>query len=312
MTHIDVVTTILKLLADQTRLRILSVLSGSELTVKELTDILALGQSTISTQLGQLKEAQLVSFRKQGQFVFYRLYSHPADHHIPRLCTQVLDQVPLADWYERDQRRLTDCLEKRRESSIGFFASHRTQNEISPGQTWESLATGLLHLVDNKRIVDLGCGIGRLAALLAHGSNHIIGIDNSPEQIQAARNLHRRIPEEVLRFVLAPAEYTGLPQDSADLVLISQSLHHAAKPRDIVTEAARLLAPGGKLLILDLLSHNQDWIQDRFADFWLGFEPEDLHEWAKSAGLSATRHTIGAPDPLYPEIEPLVFFAQKN
>lgn len=311
MAHIDAVTTTLKLLADQTRLRILAVLQGNELTVKELTDILNIGQSTVSTQLGQLKDAMLASARKQGQFVFYRLFNHQEGDHVGQLCRQVLDQVPQADWYERDQRRLADCLEKRRETSIGFFNAHKTQNDVSPGQTWESLALGLIQLLTGQRVLDLGCGIGRLSAHLAHAGNHVVGVDNSPEQIQAAMNLHRRMDENNLRFVCGNAEHTGLESGWFDLVIISQSLHHAARPREIIGEAARVLKSGGKLLILDLLGHNQEWIQDQFADFWLGFEPEDLHTWAREAGLVNSRHIIGGPDPQYPEIEPLIFISGK-
>lgn len=312
MAHIDAVTTTLKLLADQTRLRILAVLQGNELTVKELTDILNIGQSTVSTQLGQLKDAELASARKQGQFVFYRLFNHQEGDHVGELCRQVLNQVPQADWYERDQRRLADCLEKRRETSIGFFNTHKTQNDVSPGQTWESLALGLIHLLSGQKILDLGCGIGRLSAHLANAGNYVVGIDNSQEQIQAAINLHRRIDEKYLRFVCSNAEHTSMNAQYFDLVIISQSLHHSARPREIITEAARVLKKGGKLLILDLLGHNQEWIQDQFADFWLGFDPVDLTNWAREAGLSNSRHMIGGPDPQYPEIEPLIFISEKT
>lgn len=312
MAHLDSITTALKLLADQTRLRILSVLSATELTVKELTDILSIGQSSVSTQLGQLKDAAIVNSRKQGQYVFYRLNARESGDALGTLVKHILDEVPGAEWYERDQRCLADCLKRRRESSLQFFGTQRAQNEVSPGQTWESLALGLIGLIHGQRVVDLGCGLGRLAGLFAAAGNRVVGVDNSPEQIQAACNLHKTLDESHLRFVLADAENTPLESGAFDLVIISQSLHHAARPEDVVAEAARLLGSGGQVLILDLLNHTQDWIQGRFADFWLGFDPADLVAWMSAAGFVEVRHQIATPDPNYPEIEPLLVIGRKT
>jgi len=312
MNSLDTMTTILKLLADQTRLRILAVLDGTELTVKELTGVLQVGQSTLSTQLGQLKDANLVLARKQGQYVFYRLSSLTDDHPFSRLSQQVISELPRASWYERDQRRLGDLLEQRREASLSFFNTGAARNQPSPGQTWQATALGLSRLITELRIIDLGCGIGRMSALLANSGNKVVGIDNSAEQIEVAKHLNASVlANGNLLFVCAAMEKTGTEPDSFDAAIISQALHHAARPTEVLAEVYRILKPGGKLLILDVVRHNEEWVHDKFADFWLGFDPAELGLWLKTAGFSAVHYEIGLPDANYPEIEPLILLATK-
>lgn len=312
MSRLDELTNVLKLLADQTRLRILATLNGTELTVKELTEILQVGQSTLSTQLGQLKDAGIVAARKQGQFVFYRIPAPDLATPSGHLCKQILAELPTAEWFERDQRQLAEVLQRRREASISFFNTVKSQNQTSPGQTWQSLAFGFGMLIQNHKIADLGCGVGRLSALLAESGNEVVGIDNSQEQISAALRLNKPLVDAGgLTFTCAPMERTGLSPQSFNVVIISQALHHAAQPTEVLVEAYRLLMPGGKLLVLDLVRHNQEWIQDRFADFWLGFEPEELSAWVRIAGFASQKYQIGSPDPEYPDIEPVILVAGK-
>jgi ArsR family transcriptional regulator len=104
-------------------------------------------------------------------------------------------------------------------------------------------------------------------------------------------------------------EHTGLPKASFDLVVISQALHHIPRPQDALLEAARILRPNGQLLILDLANHNEDWIQDKFGDFWLGFEEDNLQEWLHEAGFFEITIEIAGRDLEYPSIESLVVSA---
>jgi 2-polyprenyl-3-methyl-5-hydroxy-6-metoxy-1,4-benzoquinol methylase len=312
MSRLDELTSVLKLLADQTRLRILATLSGNELTVKELTEILQVGQSTLSTQLGQLKEAGLVAARKQGQFVFYRIPTPNLATPTGHLWQEIVGELPGAEWFERDQRQLAEVLQRRREASISFFNTVKSQNQTSPGQTWQSLAFGLGMLIHGKIIADLGCGVGRLSAQLAESGNTVTGVDNSQEQINAARRLSKSLVDiGVLNFSCAAMEATGLTAQAFDIVIVSQALHHAAQPQEVLREARRILVAGGCLLVLDLVRHNQEWIQDRFADFWLGFDPEELANWVRAAGFSSQKYQIGSPDPDYPDIEPVILLANK-
>ncbi|NCN05801.1 MAG: metalloregulator ArsR/SmtB family transcription factor [Spirochaetales bacterium] len=309
MSGISHFTTTLKLLSDPARLRVLAILEGNELTVKELTTVLHLGQSTLSSQLSQLKEQGLVTFRREGQYVFYRIPRHSPDSLEGKLLRTVREIVPEAEWYERDRRTLKKIMEERQEASLSYFREQKTQNQRSPGQGWESVAMAFLLTLRSVRVVDLGCGSGRLAALIARAGNTVIGVDNSPEQIRLANQMYHT--EETARtgtlsFVSAPMEETGLEANLFDLAVISHALHHVPRPLDALSEAQRILKTGGQLLILDLASHQEDWIQEKFGDFWLGFSEDILTDWMHEAGFSNIRFEISGRDLEYPAIEALV------
>ncbi len=309
---VEQLTGIFRLLSDETRLRILAVLQDNELAVGELQKILGLGQSTLSTQLGLMKEQGLVANRKEGQKVYYRIPRElqPDSAGLP-LLTNVLDSVRTAKWYGRDQRSLQNALRERAESSREFFNKMANQNIPAPGQTWKALALGMLKLVRGKRIVDLGCGNGRLTSLLAQGGNAVTGVDNSEEQIRLARELQGERPE-ALTFLHAAMENTRLPNGEFDLVVLSQSLHHAAKPLEVLGECHRLLTRGGLLLILDLLQHEEEWMHDRFGDFWLGFSLEELQSQLHKIGFSKVQAEITGGSKSHPEIEGILVIAEKD
>jgi ubiquinone/menaquinone biosynthesis C-methylase UbiE/DNA-binding transcriptional ArsR family regulator len=303
-------TGIFKLLSDETRLRILALVRDNELAVGELQKILGAGQSTLSTQLGALKEAGLVTTRKEGQKVFYRIPESPESKARRVLIDQALGHIGTALWRERDLRSLHKVLENRAESSRAFFNTQAVQNMPSPGQTWKALAQGVTRLLRGERIVDLGCGNGRLALMLAEAGNAVTGVDHSEEQIKLARKQAGQVKNPV--FLQAPMEATGLPSAAFTLAILSQSLHHAAKPESVVTEAARLVAPGGRLLVLDLLAHDQEWLRSKFGDFWLGFAPDALRSWMENAGLKVRHSEITAASKAYPDIEGLMLVAEKK
>ncbi len=313
--HIDELTEVFRLLSDETRLRILSALREAELAVGELQKILGLGQSTLSTQLGLLKEQDLVASRKEGQKVLYRLPRN--GHEDPKLAIvdNALQSAPAAKWHARDMRAIKKALEERSERSREFFNTQAVQNMPSPGQTWRALCSGLIRLLSRQRIVDLGCGNGRLALQLAQSGNAVIGIDNSEEQIRLARTQAAAgaFPQGgSLEFRAAPMEDTGLPAAAFGAVILSQSLHHAAKPKEAIAESRRLLAPGGRLLILDLLAHGEEWMRDKFGDFWLGFSQGDLESWLEESGFTAIHFEITGPGEEHPEIEGLMVSAVKQ
>jgi SAM-dependent methyltransferase len=323
--HIGELTEVFRLLSDETRLRILCSLREAELAVGELQKILGLGQSTLSTQLGLLKEQDLVASRKEGQKVLYRI---PRNGHADAkldIVDNAMQSAPAAKWYARDTRALKKVLDERSDRSRDFFNSQAVQNMPSPGQTWRALCLGLIRLIRGQRILDLGCGNGRLSILLAQSGNAVIGIDNSEEQIRLARSnpaagsalsASSALPSlsqgGSLEFRHAPMEATGLPDASFDTVILSQSLHHAAKPKEALAESRRLLAAGGRILILDLLAHSEEWMRTRFGDFWLGFSQADLEGWLRESGFADVHFEITGPGKEYPEIEGLLVQAVKK
>lgn len=313
--HIEELTEVFRLLSDETRLRILCALREAELAVGELQKILGLGQSTLSTQLGLLKEQDLVAGRKEGQKVLYRIPRNGHPYAKLDIVENALQSAPAAKWYARDMRALKKTLEERSERSRDFFNTQAVQNMPSPGQTWRALCHGLILLLRGQRIVDLGCGNGRLAILLAQSGNAVIGVDNSEEQIRLARANTAAgglAAGGSLEFRHAPMEATGLPDAAFDSVILSQSLHHAAKPKEAIAESRRLLAPGGRILILDLLAHGEEWMRDKFGDFWLGFSQADLEGWLRESGFADIRFEITGPGKEYPEIEGLLVSAVKK
>lgn len=305
-------TAVYKLLGDETRLRILSLLRGHELAVGEIQKILGTGQSTLSSQLALLKEQGLVAARKEGQKVFYRLPA--AGARKLEIVVGALDASTNARWRARDERLQQKMLAERAEGSRAFFNRanpEAVQNLTSPGQTWQALAEGVIAVLSGKRIVDLGCGNGRLARRLAVAGNAVTGVDASEEQIRLAKagsagdGAH---PD----FRISPMEDTGLTAASFDVAVISQALHHAAEPSAAIREAHRLLVPGGRLLVLDLLAHEEDWMRTRFGDFWLGFAEDDLKEWARAAGFRIAKFEITPPSPEYPELEGVLLVGERT
>ena len=316
---IEELTAVYKLLGDETRLRVLALLQDNELAVGEIQKILGIGQSTLSSQLALLKEQNLVASRKEGQKVFYRIPSETSRKLT--LLRAALENAASAKWHARDRRHLQKTLQERSESSRDFFNREAAvQNMPSPGQTWQALAHGMMGLLPGRRILDLGCGSGRLARLLASVGNTVTAVDNSEEQIRLAKadtEMDGTTPASSLQsarlqFILASMEATGLPAGSFDAALLSQSLHHAANPAEVIREAHRLLAPGGRLLILDLLAHEEDWLRGKFGDFWLGFAEPDLRAWIQAAGFRITHFEITPPSPEYPDLEGVLILGEKS
>jgi SAM-dependent methyltransferase len=315
--QIDELTGVFKLLSDETRLRILCALSESELAVGELQKILGLGQSTLSTQLGLLKEQDMVAGRKEGQKVLYRLPRNGKEDPKLAFIEKALESAPAAKWHARDMRSLQKVLQERSDRSREFFNSLTVQNMPSPGQTSRALSTGLIRLIRGQRILDLGCGNGRLAILLAEAGNAVTGIDSSEEQIRMAGENARLRPWREGKtvppvFANAAMENTTLASESFDIVILSQSLHHAAKPKEALAESHRLLASGGRILILDLLAHSEEWMRTRFGDFWLGFALSDLEAWLSESGFIGIHREITGPGREYPEIEGILVSAEKK
>jgi ArsR family transcriptional regulator len=307
---IGTLTAVYKLLGDETRLRVLALLQDHELAVGEIQKVLGIGQSTLSSQLALLKDQDLVAARKEGQKVFYRLPT--GDGRKLALVRDALVNTTSARWRSRDARLLEKTLLERAESSREFFNAgnpEAVQNRTSPGQTWQALAEGIIGLFAGKRIVDLGCGNGRLARRFAAAGNNVTGVDSSEEQIRMAK---AEVSAAELRYVLAPMERTGLPDGTFDIAVISQSLHHASDPAAALREAYRLLAAGGRLLVLDLLAHEEDWMRSKFGDFWLGFAEDDLKDWITAAGFSLAQFEITPPSPEYPELEGVLAVGEKR
>src|SRR6204780_3080532 len=243
---------ILRVLADPNRLRILLLLQDEELSVAELQEILAMGQSTISTHLSQLKQAGLVEDRRTGKSSLYSIKIDPADSILKGLLKQAKSEIPESDTDRAAMRRV---VKKRQDKMRTFFDSvaGRLGKDYVPGKSWKGVAEALLRLMPPMVIADLGAGEGAFALLLAERATKVIAVDTSAKMIEVAREQASRNGVKNLDYRLGDMEELPIESSSVDIVFFSQSLHHALRPERAVTEANRILNPGGRIVILDLV-----------------------------------------------------------
>ena len=273
-----------RLLGDPARVRLLLLLEQEELSVAELQEILAKGQSQISTHLSQLKQAGLVEDRRTGKNIFYRWKKHPDFRVVLELLQRSADEIPeLAD----DAQALKLVLNKRHDKVRGYFdaLAGRFGREYLPGRSWKGLADVLLHLMPPMVIADLGAGEGTFSQLLAMRAERVIAVDSSDKMIEFGAKLARENGVNNVEFRLGDMESLPIESGVADLAFFSQSLHHALHPERAVAEAKRILHPGGRIAILDLLRHNVEEARELYADVWLGFTELELRRFLENAGF---------------------------
>jgi ubiquinone/menaquinone biosynthesis C-methylase UbiE len=273
----------LKLLGDESRLRILRLLMREELSVAELQEILGMGQSRISMSLAQLKQAALVDLRKSGQ---KHLYRYTGDATVTSLIEQTSAEIPESG---EDDSGLGLTLKKRKDRVRAYFdeLAGRFGKHYVPGRSWKALAEMLLKLLPPMRIVDIGAGEGTLSLLLAQGAEHVVAVDNSEQMVAYGRETVAKAGVKNLEYRLGDLEELPLEDGSVDLALFSQSLHHAIHPQNALKEAYRVLRPGGKLMVLDLNRHNFEEARELYADLWLGFSQVELADMIKKARFRA-------------------------
>src|SRR5579872_2701784 len=287
----------LRLAADPNRLRILLLLEQEELSVAELQEILAKGQSQISTHLAQLKQAGLVDDRRTGKNAFYRLTA-PAE--LMNLLRQASGEITEAA-EDRSALRLTmrrrqDKMRRYFDELAGKFGRHYV-----PGRSWKGIAEALLKLMPPMVIADLGAGEGTLAQLMAQRAKQVIAIDNSEKMVEFGAELARKHAIPNLEYRLGDLEEVPIRSATVDLAFLSQALHHARHPERALSEAWRILKPGGKIAILDLNRHHFEEAREMYADLWLGFTELEIERYLKGAGFknAETAVVFKEQDPPY-------------
>ncbi len=278
----------LRLLADATRLRLLLLLERAELTVAEIQEILCMGQSRISTHLAQLKSAGLVRDRRAGKNIYYGAALVDAADPIGTRLRELI-QASEAEIEEAaaDSDALTLVLGKREDRARDYFnrIAGKFGRSQCPGRSWRALSHLLLPLVPPLVIADLGAGEGELAQLLARSAKQVIAVDSSEKMVEFGAQSARAHGFTNLEYRLGDMQNPPIEAESVDLAIFSQALHHAANPGGALVAAHRLLRPGGRLLVLDLLAHNFEQARELYADLWLGFSELELHQMVTAAGF---------------------------
>lgn len=288
---------VFKTLSDPTRIRILRLLEQEELIVGELMDILGMAQSRVSRHLAILREAGLLSDRRDGTFVAYRLVMPEEGpwHAAWDLARDSLADDPTA---ARDDTLLRQALAARKARAL---SGRRFFDEVGP--EWDALRTvfgdellrarATAALVPPRlRVADIGTGTGVLALELAALGLDVVGIDRSVGMLEAAREKAQALPPAVpgaVTFREGDAHALPLEDASVDVAFAHMVLHSLEEPERAIREMARIVRPGGQLVLVDFLLHDHRWMEQELGLVWLGFEPETLRGWLEGAGLEALR-----------------------
>jgi ArsR family transcriptional regulator len=296
----------LRLLADPTRLRLMLLLEQEELSVAELQEILGMGQSRISSHLAQLKRARVVQDRRAGKNVYYGLTT-ARERNSTRAKVNELTRTLAREMPEtsRDRTSLKLILRKRQDKAREYFdqLAGKFGRSYCPGRSWQALAHTMIALLPPLSVADLGAGEGTLSQLLAKTARKVIAVDNSPKMVEFGSRLAKQHGFKNLEYRLGDIEEPPIAKNSVDLAILSQALHHAIHPQEAVVAAHRILKRGGRLVILDLLSHRFERARELYADHWLGFSEVQLHQFLEKNSFREIEVSVVAREKQSPHFQ---------
>jgi ArsR family transcriptional regulator len=281
---------VFKTLADSTRVRILALLEREELAVQELMDVLAMAQSRVSRHLGILREAGLLRDRREGTYVFYRFATPKggAWSDAWQLARRELAGDPAA---KRDAAALVRVVEARASRIRTFFDS--------VGPEWDALrkvfnddalrARAIAHLAPPSwTVCDVGTGTGILAKDLARLGLRVIAVDHSPRMLEAARS-SLEAEGYAVELRLGEAHALPLADGEVNAALAHMVLHYVPQPAEALREMARIVKPGGVVVVVDFVRHEAEWMREELGVLWLGFQTDEIVRWLGDAGLESVR-----------------------
>jgi ubiquinone/menaquinone biosynthesis C-methylase UbiE/DNA-binding MarR family transcriptional regulator len=302
----------LRALADPTRLRLMALLEQEELSVNELQEITRLGQSRISTHLGQLQEAGLVQSRREGKRTFYKLNgtSEKSAEPLVKLAVSGGKEMPE---YPEDGLNLKRTIALRKEQAQIYFnqVAGRFDRSYGPGRSWQAFGHLLLRIVPPLEIADLGSGEGLISELLARRAKKVIAVDNSEKMVSFGAEKAKKNGLKNLEFRLGDLEAPPISPASVDVVLLSQALHHAESPAQAIASAHKILRAGGQVLILDLLEHDFSEARELYGDRWMGFKTSELHRWLEAAGFKKIEISVVSREDQAPFFETILAAGEK-
>jgi len=295
----DTIYEALKAAAEATRLRILALLAEAELTVSDLTAILRQSQPRISRHLRLLAEAGLVERFREGSWAFFRLGERENAAKLARELIAHLDPEDVT--LSRDRERLAAVRTQRAQAAQNYFRQHaaewdRIRKLHVADEAVEAAIIGALADAPLRALLDLGTGTGRMLELLAPQIERGLGLDLSLDMLSLARARLDRVGLRHCSVRQGDIYDLALPKDSFDAVVIHQVLHFLDDGARAITEAARVLRPAGRLLVVDFAPHDLEFLRDEHAHRRLGFAPETVSQWMKAVGLDLVLQQTLAPE----------------
>lgn len=274
-----------KALADETRMRLVHLFLHYELNVNEIVAIMGMGQSRISRHLKILVDSRLLTFRRDGLWTFYSVVTDGEGYHFIQSIKYLFGTNPI---FTEDLNEANRVLEVRAQEAVKFFDSlaedwEKLKREIIGDVNLNSLI--LEALPGTETVVDMGCGTGDLLASLKQKAQRVIGVDKSPKMLDEAK---RRFAGDGKNIDLRIGELEHLPlrEGEADSAVINMVLHHVIDPLKAFQEANRVLKPGNRFIIVDLMHHQQERMRERYGDRWLGFYMSDISKWMEKSGFN--------------------------
>lgn len=305
----------LRLLTDPSRLRILLLVEREELSVAELQEILSMGQSRISTHLAQLKQAGLVEDRRNGKSILYRIKPQKGGEAkgFASLLAGLKTAAAEIPGAANDNEALRLALRRRQDTMRAHFdaMARKFGKHYVPGRSWKGIAEALFSILPPMTIADMGAGDGDLSQLLARRAKKVIAIDNSEKMVEygAARAESQGVKN--LEFRKGDMEDVPIRDGSVDLAFFSQALHHAQHPERAVSEAHRILKPGGRIIVLDLMRHSYEEAREMYADLWLGFTEVEVGRYLSNAGFKSVETSVVHKETEAPHFETLLAVGER-
>lgn len=295
----DLVHTALRAAAEATRLRILALLMQAELTVSDLTEILRQSQPRISRHLKLLSEAGLIERHREGAWAFFRVADQEGGAEMVRLLSEYLD--PEDPVLLRDRERLAAVRQSREQAAQDYFSRHAAQwdriRKLHAAD--EAVEKAIVEALADKPIralLDLGTGTGRMLELFGPSIERGLGVDLSPDMLSLARARLDRAGLKQCSVRQGDIYNLALARESFDVVLVHQVLHFLEDGARAIKEAARVLTPSGRLMVIDFAPHDLEFLREEHAHHRLGFTPETVSQWLEAAGLDVTLQRTIAPE----------------
>jgi ubiquinone/menaquinone biosynthesis C-methylase UbiE/DNA-binding transcriptional ArsR family regulator len=295
----DALNTALKAAGEETRLRVLTLLAEAELTVSDLTDILRQSQPRISRHLKLLADAGLIERFREGTWAFFKLAEHGGGAEVARALLARLN--PSDPVIAHDRERLASVRAARAAAAQAYFRRHAAEwDRIRKLHVTDAAVEGAIRAaLDDKpfrSLLDLGTGTGRMLEMFGQTIERGLGLDLSLDMLLLARDRLERAGLKNCSVRQGDIYDLPLADDAFDVVILHQVLHFLDDGARAIREAARVLRPGGRLLVVDFAPHEQEFLREKYAHRRLGFSPETVTQWMTASGLDPVMHKSLTPE----------------